>query len=307
MNDYGLAIIERNLKSKLNDELIRVGILFRLYSRIKDANSISEKMEKKNYATSGRLMQDIIGFRITTYFVDDVKIVVNLCKAMFETVELVYDKPDTDVFKPLRKNMVCKLPAEEAEMFFETKSVNEYLAYSDTTFEIQFRTTLSEGWHEVDHNLRYKKENDWHELQNESRMLNGIYATLETSDQALKALFEDIAYHHYKKKAWEAMIQNKFRLRFKLEPLKDEIKKVFNSNPSVAKTVFKLGRNKTIETLITLGISMPMTLNNLVYFINYFFLKDENIQEMIPAILIEEFELSEEKLNAKLSLVAEAN
>jgi hypothetical protein len=43
-------------------------------------------------------------------------------------------------------------------------------------------------------------QTDWIDLTEESRMLNGIYATLETNDQALKALFDDISYHHYKAK-----------------------------------------------------------------------------------------------------------
>ncbi|MBK7959276.1 MAG: hypothetical protein IPK03_14995 [Bacteroidetes bacterium] len=29
----------------------------------------------------------------------------------------------------------------------------------DSTFEVQLRTILSEGWHEIDHDLRYKSIN----------------------------------------------------------------------------------------------------------------------------------------------------
>ena len=296
MRDYSLDLIERNIKGLLNDELSRTGILFRLHSRVKDPNSISEKIETKGYAGNGRLMQDIFGFRITTYFNDDIKIIVDLCHALFGSLELVYDTPDTDVFKPLRKNMVCPLPRDLNDIFIEAKGNNEHLVFADGTFEIQFRTTLSEGWHEVDHNLRYKREGEWKELQSESRMLNGIYASLETSDQALKALFEDIAYHHYKKSNWDAMIRNKFRLRFKLEPLSSEIIQVFNEDSSIAKSIFKLSRNKIIDTLIKSKISIPITLNNIVYFMNYHFLCDANIGIITPSILLEEFELSSANL-----------
>src|SRR5690606_280477 len=105
----------------------------------------------------------------------------------------------------------------------EIKNTNSDFELIDNTFEIQFRTTLSEGWHEVDHLMRYKCKSDWQELTSESRMLNGIYATLETNDQALKALFDDISYHHYKAKQWEAMLRNKLRLRFSLNKRDEEI------------------------------------------------------------------------------------
>ncbi|MGE6221032.1 hypothetical protein ACQKCH_14475 [Nubsella zeaxanthinifaciens] len=293
MPEYALEIIEKKIKDKLVDELKRTGLLFRLFSRVKDQNSIDEKFTRKSYSADGDLMQDLIGFRITTYFSDDLKIVVELCEKLFGKIELVYDEPDTEIFRPLRKNMICKIPKEENKFFNDVKISNAHLELVDDTFEIQFRTTLSEGWHEVDHLMRYKCKPDWSGLTDESRMLNGIYATLETNDQALKALFDDISYHHYKSKKWEAMLRNKLRLRFSLDRLDSDISDYLNNNVDVGKRIFKLNRAKIINTYINSTLTFASTtFDNWVFFINYCFLKDEFITSKTPSVLIEEFDLA---------------
>jgi putative GTP pyrophosphokinase len=292
MSEYGLEIIEKRLKEKLVNELTRTGLLFRLFSRVKEHTSIEEKFSRKNYSIDAELMQDLVGFRITTYFSDDVKIVVELCENIFDKVELVYDEPTSEEFKPLRKNMICRMPEYETSIFEEMKPNNPQYALIDNTFEIQFRTTLSEGWHEVDHLMRYKCKQDWESLKTEGRMLNGIYATLETNDQTLKALFEDISYQHYKAKNWEAMLRNKLRLRFMLKGLDTEIIDYLNVNPEVGKKLFKLNRNKILNTYINSTLSFPINFDNLIYFINFCFLKDEFITSKTQAILKEEFVLA---------------
>ena len=45
MHDYSLEFIEKKLKEKLINELNRSGLLFRLFSRIKENTSILEKFD----------------------------------------------------------------------------------------------------------------------------------------------------------------------------------------------------------------------------------------------------------------------
>ena len=292
MSEYGLEIIEKRLKEKLVNELTRTGLLFRIFSRVKEQTSIDEKFTRKNYSSETGLMQDLIGFRITTYFSDDVKIVVDLCEKLFKKVELVYDEPSSEVFKPLRKNMICRMPDNETDIFTELKPNNPQYNLIDNTFEIQFRTTLSEGWHEVDHLMRYKCKHDWEPLTTEGRMLNGIYATLETNDQVLKALFDDISYQHYIAKKWEAMLRNKLRLRFLHIGLDKEVNEYLNSNAEVGKKIFKLNRNKILKTYIDSTLAFPVTFDNWIHFINHCFLKDDFITKKTQTILKDEFELA---------------
>lgn len=292
MTEYGTELIEKRVKDRLVNELNRTGILFRLFSRIKDSTSIDEKFTRKSYTKDGELMQDLIGFRITTYFHDDLKIIVDLCERLFGKLELVYDEPDTEIFRPLRKNMICRFPEDENNIFAEIKKTNEHFALIDSTFEIQFRTTLSEGWHEVDHLMRYKCKEDWVDLTSESRMLNGIYATLETNDQALKALFDDIAYHHYKNKKWEAMLRNQLRLRFLRETLDEGIVSYLNEKNTIGRKIFKINRCDVINLYVNSTLSLSMTFNNWIYLINYCYLKDEFITSVAPEVLIEEFNIA---------------
>lgn len=291
MVDVGIEIIERRIKEKLVNELSRTGLLFRIFSRVKDNNSIKDKFSRKNYHGEGKLMQDLIGFRIITYFNDDLKIIVDLCEKLFGKIELIYDEPDTEIFKPLRKNMVCKFPKEQSEYFDEIKAENDDYSFIEDTFEIQFRTTLSEGWHEVDHLMRYKCKPDWEELTNESRMLNGIYASLETNDQALKALFDDIAHLHYKAKRWEAMMRNKLRLRFSLQGLDSDISIYLNDNIKIGRKIYKLDRNTVIKNYVNSTLSFPTTFDNWIYYINFCYIKDEFILSKTPDFLLSEFEL----------------
>lgn len=288
MREYGLDIIERSLRDLIDAELTRAGILYRLFSRVKDQNSIQEKIARKNYQLSGKRVQDLIGFRIVTYFNDDIKPIIDLCQKKYIIEELVYDNPDAESFKPLRKNMICKLPEKLSEILNEIKVASDDYDFVDNTFEIQFRTTLSEGWHEVDHNLRYKCKEEWVELDAESRMLNGIYASLETSDQALKALFDDIAYHHYKQRNWEAMMRNKFRLRFKMGAINQELLKVLNKDLNIGKLILKSDRNALIKAIIDMRLTMSLTFDNVLYFINYCFIKNPAILDLTPQILKDE-------------------
>ena len=289
----GLILIERNIKEQIESVLKRTGVLYRLFSRIKGENSINEKIERKEkkregYSPDGKLMQDIIGFRITTYFSDDVKILVDYFSSYFDKVELQYDKPDKEAFKPLRKNLICRMCDDNLKIFNDLKTVNkESFSLIDSTFEIQFRTTLSEGWHEVDHNMKYKCQNEWEDSQ--IRILNGIYATLETSDHALITLFEDNAYQHYKEKNWTAMLRNKYRLRFDLKPLSSEISDIFCKEMDLAKCFFRIGRRDIINHILNTSIRMKITFDNIVFLCNYLKIKNETIFNLTPEILKDDF------------------
>lgn len=103
---------------------------------------------------------------------------------------------ETDKFKPLRINYVCELP-DKIERLFDDK----IWAYPiDKSFEIQIRTIFSEGWHEIEHDFRYKCQEEWGKNDDLSRTLNGILATLDNCDWAIASLFSQMAYRHYKAK-----------------------------------------------------------------------------------------------------------
>jgi len=160
----------------------------------------------------------------------------------------------------------------------------------DNTFEIQLRTTSSEGWHEVDHALRYKCKNDWIDYREEDKMFNGIYAILETTDRALKSLFEDMAYNHYKCKNWEAMLRMKFFLNFDKGSLSSALKDLLNRDNALAKKVFRCSRADLLYKIAISGLDISVSFNNIVFLINYLYIKNEEIRALTPHWLVKKYD-----------------
>lgn len=285
-----LGLIESNIKIGICNELNRLGIHYRLHSRVKERDSLDNKITSKGkgyYTEGGKKVQDLIGFRIVTYFIDDVNLLWDYFYDRYEVVDDMYDEVATDIFKPLRKNMVCRMSATDVKSFNEMREIEPIYKLIDTTFEIQFRTTLSEGWHEVDHSLRYKCKEDWEGYPEEDRMLNGVFAALETSDRSLKALFDDMAYNHYKSRNWTGMLRMKFRLQFDKKEF--SLQKIMNTNRRLAKQVFRFDRLELIHEVAKSGLHLPISLNNIVYLVIYIENSDEELKALIPEMLKEEF------------------
>src|SRR5690606_20590471 len=100
----GLQLIERDICSKVCERLDKVGLLYRIFSRVKDNNSIKEKIERKKadgepYTKEGKKIQDIIGVRIVTYFHDDVNLVREMLSDVFTYMDESIDKIEPTVFK----------------------------------------------------------------------------------------------------------------------------------------------------------------------------------------------------------------
>ena len=164
-----------------------------------------------------------------------------------------------------------------------------YLEFIDSTYEIQIRTILSEGWHEVEHDLRYKCKEDWEGLLEDSRHLNGIYATLENAEWSMLTLFERLAHSHYKKQNWNSMLRNKMRIRFTNSSLSDDLISYLNNNPLIAKQLFRVNRGKAISLMLEKGFAFPLTYDSILHFLNYIEVKDKGLSNLADKMLIEEF------------------
>ena len=265
-----LQLIERDICSKICERLDKVGLLYRIFSRVKDLNSISDKIDRKiaegnPYTIDGKKIQDILGIRIVTYFYDDVTLVKEILSEIFKYVGEEIDVVEPTVFKPKRTNIVCAFDEKHKETFEEIVKItnNELLQLCDYTFELQLRTILSEGWHEIDHSLRYKSKDEWSKHSEKERLLNGIYANLEVNDLAMKSLFSELAYQHFKEKNWEAMLRNKYRLKFQSTTLKSELLQILNEDSNIAKQILKSDRGNIMKELSKFEISFPINFNNI--------------------------------------------
>jgi len=299
-NNPGLKNILKHIQNEILSEIDRIGIHCRIHARVKDTSSLKEKIERKGkdyYSAEGKKVQDICGFRVTTYFIEDVKVLWDIFERKYEKVDEANDvltQENKEVFKPVHKNLICRMNEANTKTLHELSSFhNSDNVYKliDNTFEIQFRTTLSEGWHEIDHVLRYKCKSDWDDFLEEWRMLNGIYAILETSDNTLKSLFDDLSYQHYKNHNWEAMLRTKFRLKFIKEHLSDDICHILNKNNELAKNIFRIDRQEIIENVALSKLHIPISFNNLVYLLNYLKIKNSEIENLQPTNITKDFEI----------------
>lgn len=288
----GFQIIEKQIHQKIVNELNKVGLLYRIFVRTKNEKSIAEKIQRKinegrPYDENGKKIQDVLGVRIVTYFKDDINVVKEILSKKFKFIDEEIDELELTVFKPKRTNIICQFDENHIQILKEVNLATEKSNFKliDNTFELQLRTILSEGWHEIDHSLRYKCKNDWNEHKESERLLNGIYASLETNDIALKNLFNELSYRHFKSKNWEALLRNKFRLQFQLSNLKSELIEILNNDNSIGKHILRMDRTTFLLKISELDLSLPVNFNNLLYLVNVIEIKNQKLSEKTPELI----------------------
>jgi putative GTP pyrophosphokinase len=280
--NFSLDRVAVKVGQSIDDELSKIGILYRLFSRAKDSESIRKKQLRKSYSIGAgqKKMQDIIGVRVTLYFADDIEIVRELIKRKFSFVDETIDKAEATQFKPTRINLIFRLDENHSRELYD--SVCNEFPFSDNTFEVQLRTVLSEGWHEVDHDLRYKCENDWNKQDDLLRAFNGIFAGLETSDWSILMIFDKLSYRHYKNSNWKAMIRTKFRLRIRDDNMDEKLLEVLNSDKQIGKAIFLIVRDKFLQEIVKRDIRIPFTFHNIIFLLNCFYFGNQQIYELTP-------------------------
>lgn len=278
-----LERICKNVALSIEDELTRVGVFFRIFHRVKQTHSTEIKILERGinyYNGQTKFLRDIIGIRVILYFSDDLPIVNNQLKNRFGLVEETVDKNEETRFAPTRENLIFKLPEVYIKEFNDLVSNNIF----DSTFEVQLRTILSEGWHEIDHDLRYKCKNDWKDNSDLARNFNGILASLETSEYSILRLFEQMSYRHYKTKDISAMLRTKFRLRFSSDKLSLNLEEKLTDD--FIKDIFKLDRNEILNYIFNSKILIPLNIENLIYVLNFKFINNQEIKEITPIEII---------------------
>ncbi|MEJ7829962.1 MAG: hypothetical protein WKF91_17265, partial [Segetibacter sp.] len=119
-----------------------------------------------------------------------------------------------------------------------------------------------------------------------SRTFNGLLASLETHEWSTIQLFERMSYYHYKNGDLNAMIRFKLRIRLEHFELSDTLINVLRVEEGFKKDLYKLDRNLIIKFLLFNKLSFPPTLENLLFLINHFFIKNEGVDKIVPEILL---------------------
>ena len=274
--------IAQQLDSLLTRQLNNCGLMFRLFSRVKTTRSLAHKMRIKGekYRSGKSLIQDMIGLRIVAYFQDDVEALATYF-SYGEAVGSSIDELNSSTFCPQRLNLTCPIP-EALVSDFRQALPAEYAPYIDNTYEIQIRTVFSEGWHEVEHDLRYKCKADWEQCEPYSRVLNGLIATLETAEWNMRMLFDQMAHTNMQTKNYRAMLRNKMHLRLQGEDFSEEVSDFLRQHPEVAEQVLKADRLVILLALLNHTKSIPLTYDMLLFLINRIEQISEGLQTLEP-------------------------
>ncbi len=129
-------IVRQDLCMIIEEKLKKAGLYYRLAYRVKKADSIVDKMIRRNYGArcskyEHRKLQDLIGVRIILYFDDDMAIVRKLIDSLFSEPGM-WETTETTVyeFRAMKINGTFKLPNYLSKMI-----VNPALKdYVDDTF-----------------------------------------------------------------------------------------------------------------------------------------------------------------------------
>lgn len=271
--------VEQDLKRIISDRLEQCGLYFRCFSRIKTAASMARKFEMKDYNENHKL-QDLVGVRINLYFDDDVDICQEIMAKTFDVVNWSTSKREEDEFKPAKLNGVFRLP----EYLRSEISPQTWDMCIDDTFEIQIKTMFFEGWHEVEHDMRYKGEELWSHYPGFSRYFNSILATLELCDKSMVTLFEDLGHALYKSGRWSDMVKSHFRLKLGEAQLYPEVEQILNEDmentENLAKKIYRTPRPVLIGQLLARPRKLPINVNTIIALLNGSVFHDERLAEV---------------------------
>lgn len=284
--DSEYKFIAEDIRKEVENHMDKCGIMCRVFGRGKSRTSLEKKIKSNpnKYTLEGKKIQDAIGIRVVLYFFEDIENVRKILESKynFRENDSAIDKPNGAEFTVTRYNLIFDCNDYHCSAI---KNIRRNTPI-DCTFEVQIRSVLSEGWHEVEHDMRYKQKEYWENSQDLHRSLNGIAATLETSEWGMKKIFDDLAYRHYKEKNWKAMLWFKLRLRLNDE-FNEEIKRIFDTKPELSKKFLRLERSKIIDAYCRSSLMMPVNISNSVYIWNLLNVKDQEILDITPKLIVE--------------------
>lgn len=288
--------VKMSLHNTLVTKLNNAGIYFNSTSRIKSESSLLHKLETGKYSMQegGRKIQDIIGIRINLFYLEDMDICEKILEETFLLDNWSKTKNEENKFEAQKCNGVFRIPSK----YLRNIPASVWNKPFDQTFEVQLRTVLFEGWHEIEHEMRYKyklgsdsKETDlWTGHEDLSRVMNSIIANLELCDWSIMQIFNSIHDSQYKEKNWENAIRSKYRLRITQDPLKPELREYLDNNPDIVAQFHTVSKRELVEILLNKKYHKELTPDRVIYLINKEIVHNEYIsrlldkEQFVPAV-----------------------
>jgi len=278
LNDARIAI-EQAIIARLN----KAGIYYRSFSRVKSEDSLNKKIEKGRYEGE-RKIQDLLGIRINLFYYEDINICEKILNDTFQSLNWSKSKNQENEFHAQKRNGVFVLPARYARNI----SSDLWDKPIDQTFEVQLRTLLFEGWHEIEHDMRYKfkKSEDvsaefWDGQNKMSRIMNSIIANLELCDWSIVQIFDNMADNQIDDKNWEYALRSKYRLKMNDDDLKEDLDSYFDENPEAALPFFDISKQELVDVLLREKVVKEISPNRIFYLLNKNIVHDINVHQLL--------------------------
>ena len=299
-NNESLALISDKDIQELNDvrtkleqtlmtKLRNAGIYFHSMSRVKTLTSLQRKLDTGKYGTGkdDKKIQDLIGIRINLFYTEDIRISEALLEDTFMVDNWSKTAWEENRFEAQKCNGVFKIPSK----YLINISDQLWEQPFDRTFEVQLRTVLFEGWHEIEHEMRYKYKLDegfddnrsslWDGQEKDARMMNSIIANLELCDWSIVQIFDNLARDQYIKKNWENAIRSKYRLKITQDKIKPEVRAYFDEHPEVVEKFWAVSKQQLVNILLNKKYQKVLSPNRVIYLINKEVVNDEFISAQL--------------------------
>ena len=172
------------IQQKLNDELNKRNIRFKIQFRIKDDLSLRRKLLIKGYTEEQYdKISDKSGIRIICSYISDLDIIAEIISELFLVIKFD-DKRATD-----EPNWIGY---QAIHLDIKPKSADSDLKkqFLDLTTEIQIKTALQTAWGDNNHDLTYKNIVDIPiEIKRKINLLNAI---IEVADNEFDKIYHDV-------------------------------------------------------------------------------------------------------------------
>lgn len=163
----------------------------KIVSRIKDKDSLREKLSRKNYIEDWQLdtsnnekiqdsickqLPDLVGFRINCYFKNEEEPIWKKLNEYLRKKENIAVEENPNINQKNGHNIY--------------KTAYKYKEMSNIfSFEIQVKSMLHDIWGEVEHHIVYKKKSYDSRQNLKTSIIEGIYTILEGVDKQLNKLY----------------------------------------------------------------------------------------------------------------------
>lgn len=184
--EHALTPIATMLEDHLKDNLRGLTRIDRISARAKSIDRFLNKAAKQTdgkfkYSDPLNQIQDQIGARIVTFYLDDVEAVSKEIEAYYRKIEFRLVVPDSESeFGYFGKHYILLIPEDLVSDDMDRGLVPKF-------FELQIKTLFQHAWSEANHDLGYKPEGD---LQSdEKRKIAFTAAQAWGADQIFAELF----------------------------------------------------------------------------------------------------------------------